>query len=70
MADIVDRAQETVALDLAVSVVNARAAVADGPGREFCLNCEEPIPQARREAAPGCQLCIQCQRESEARGKR
>ncbi len=68
MADIVDRAQATVALGLAVSVVNARAAVADGPGSELCQICEEPIPQARREAMSGCCHCVGCQREIEAHG--
>ncbi|MBB5017411.1 phage/conjugal plasmid C-4 type zinc finger TraR family protein [Chitinivorax tropicus] len=34
-----------------------------GPSAEFCQmdHCGEPIPQARRLAAPGCQYCIDCQ---------
>lgn len=37
----------------------------------YCLNpdCGEEIPKARREAAPGCEYCIDCQREA-ARGGR
>ncbi|MDO5630384.1 MAG: DksA/TraR family C4-type zinc finger protein [Paracoccus sp. (in: a-proteobacteria)] len=28
---------------------------------EFCAECDEPIPQARRDAIPGVQLCVACQ---------
>lgn len=31
------------------------------PSRFDCLDCEEPIPEARRKAVPGCQRCIDCQ---------
>ncbi|WP_226444236.1 TraR/DksA C4-type zinc finger protein [Quatrionicoccus australiensis] len=30
--------------------------------------CGEPIPQARREAQPGTQTCIECQRDIERLG--
>jgi phage/conjugal plasmid C-4 type zinc finger TraR family protein len=26
-----------------------------------CVDCEEEIPQARREAQPGCKRCVACQ---------
>lgn len=26
-----------------------------------CMECDEPIPQARRLAVPGVQLCVACQ---------
>ncbi|MFK7942062.1 MAG: DksA/TraR family C4-type zinc finger protein [Paracoccaceae bacterium] len=32
-----------------------------------CAECEEPIPEARREAVPGVKLCIECQQERDAR---
>jgi phage/conjugal plasmid C-4 type zinc finger TraR family protein len=28
-----------------------------------CAECEEEIPQARRQALPGVKLCIECQQE-------
>lgn len=28
---------------------------------EFCVECDEPIPAARREAVPGVRLCVTCQ---------
>jgi phage/conjugal plasmid C-4 type zinc finger TraR family protein len=31
------------------------------PSRRECLDCEEPIPEARRNAVPGCERCIDCQ---------
>lgn len=33
----------------------------------YCQNahCGEPIPQARREAIAGVQLCVECQKEKE-----
>ncbi len=35
------------------------------PSAEFCEDCGEDIPQARRELVPGCQLCIYCQTKAE-----
>ena len=29
--------------------------------RETCADCDEPIPEARRQAMPGVQLCVECQ---------
>ena len=34
-----------------------------------CEECGEPIPEARRQAAPGCRCCISCQQELETYGK-
>lgn len=28
-----------------------------------CAECDEPIPEARRQAVPGVKLCLDCQRE-------
>ncbi len=32
-----------------------------------CAECDEPIPEARRQAIPGVKLCIDCQQERDAR---
>lgn len=37
------------------------------PSAEFCVDCGEEIPQSRREAVPGVQLCIYCKTKSERR---
>lgn len=38
-----------------------------GASRDTCAECDEPIPQARREALPGVKLCIDCQQARDAR---
>ncbi|MFG0419651.1 TraR/DksA C4-type zinc finger protein [Pseudomonas sp. zjy_8] len=37
---------------------------------EECVDCEEPISQARRLAAPGCMRCTDCQVLNEKQGAR
>ena len=34
-----------------------------GESLTHCAECEEEIPQARRQAIPGVKLCIDCQQE-------
>ena len=36
-----------------------------GEGLKYCEECEEEIPQARREAIPGVRLCVICQSEKD-----
>lgn len=31
-----------------------------GESLTHCADCEEPIPEARRDAIPGVKLCIEC----------
>jgi len=42
--------------------LNARKRVV-GESLSHCAECEEPIPEARRQAIPGVKLCIDCQQE-------
>jgi len=37
-----------------------------GESRTHCAECEEPIPEARRQAVPGVRLCIGCQTAKDA----
>ena len=37
-----------------------------GESADDCVECGEPIPEARRRALPGVKLCIDCQRERDA----
>lgn len=32
-----------------------------GDSALICTRCDEPIPEGRREAWPGVQLCVECQ---------
>lgn len=34
-----------------------------GESLTHCAECDEPIPEARRQAIPGVKLCIECQQE-------
>lgn len=34
-----------------------------GDSAVLCVECEEPIPDARRAAIPGIKLCIDCQQD-------
>ena len=37
-----------------------------GESAHDCVDCGEPIPEARRAAIPGVKLCIDCQEERDA----
>lgn len=42
-------------------VLRARAHIPKGEGPTHCVDCDEPIPEARRHALPGVRTCIACQ---------
>ena len=42
-------------------VQRARAGMRGGVSATECVECDAPIPEGRRQAIPGVQLCIQCQ---------
>ncbi len=37
-----------------------------GESLTHCAECEEPIPEARRQAIPGVKLCIDCMQEHDS----
>jgi len=47
----------------------ARRALPTGESAEFCDECGNPIPEARRIAVPGVQHCVSCQSELEKEAK-
>lgn len=59
-AEIIDAANELAQqrLDQAIQAhrINRKAVSA-----EYCEECCDPIPEARRIAVPGCQTCAECQ---------
>ena len=70
---VVEEAEQAQIQSL-VSDMNAVAAVrlkvaeqAKKPSEKFCVECGEEIPEARRLAVPGVQLCIYCQELKEPR---
>lgn len=55
-------AESEHALILAENGVHAcRSMIPTGPSASHCHDCGDPIPQARREAQPGCKYCVKCQ---------
>lgn len=40
-----------------------------GESRSHCAECEEEIPEKRRQAIPGVKLCIECQQERDGAHK-
>ena len=46
------------------AVRRAKSRLPQGASAERCVSCGHPIPEARRSAIPGVQLCLPCQ-ESE-----
>lgn len=67
MADIADKAQSQI--DNALTAALSNATVYRGKSSLYCCECGEPIPEARRDAVPGCSLCVYCQQKEEYRGK-
>ena len=50
-------------------VARARRLVNKGESLQFCVECGEEIPEARRRAIPGVRLCIHCQEEADKQQK-
>ncbi len=57
--------QEQIDASVSDAVKQARERLPKGEGKTHCVECEDPIPEARRRAIPGVCLCIQCQQELE-----
>lgn len=68
MADVVDVASEHAEYLLQRYLEqHQRRAAGQAASAEFCVDCDEPIPELRREKMAGCQTCVECQRLREAR---
>ena len=57
--------QEQIDASVSDAVKRARSRLPEGEGATHCVECEEPIPPARRKAIPGVRLCLECQTELE-----
>ncbi|MEE1953273.1 TraR/DksA C4-type zinc finger protein [Aeromonas sp. 75A] len=56
--DELERLAEISEQQLAARIHAARIA---GTGPHYCIDCDDPIPQERREAIRGCERCADCQ---------
>lgn len=57
--------QEQIDASVEDAVRQARSNIATGESAKFCEECEAAIPEQRREAIPGVQLCVVCQSSAE-----
>lgn len=68
MADFGDlgRAESEEQFQRALARQIARWAERDKESLTHCLECGCEIPEARRQAVPGCKYCVQCQEARDA----
>ena len=64
--DVTDRASGLEEADRIGGVALVRERL-QGQGAEFCIDCDEEIPAARRRAAPWAVCCVECQSLREGR---
>jgi len=65
MADIADRAQNEMYWTRRAIEHKYLAITPTLPSARHCVECGDPIPEARRQAVPGVQLCVECQQEAD-----
>jgi phage/conjugal plasmid C-4 type zinc finger TraR family protein len=58
-----DQIEATIAEELARL---KRPSMPDRQSHSHCIDCEEPIPEARRMAVPGVTLCLDCQKQRDS----
>ncbi|MEQ5196881.1 TraR/DksA family transcriptional regulator [Klebsiella pasteurii] len=68
MADAMDFAQEREQSERERHINNARSRIT-APSSFLCEACDAPIPEARRLAIPGVELCVTCQQIAELKSK-
>lgn len=68
MADSMDLVQQREHEDRERLINNARNRIIS-PSRFFCEACDSAIPEARRSAIPGVELCVTCQQIVELKTK-
>jgi len=61
--------QDQIDASVNEAVELAKSRLPNGVSLSHCEECEEPIPEARREAVPGVRLCISCQSKLEKQQK-
>ncbi|MGL5498375.1 MAG: TraR/DksA C4-type zinc finger protein [Aeromonas sobria] len=68
--DEVDRANQHAERMLAAQLDNQLSrSHYQGESLHHCEECEEPIPEERRQRVPGVHKCVPCQSRAERRGQ-
>ncbi len=57
--------QEQIDASIKDAIKQARSEMPAGESRTHCEECEEAIPEARRQAIAGVRLCVNCQSEQD-----
>lgn len=57
--------QEQIDASIEDAVSRARQQLPQGESLSHCEECNQEIPQARRDAVPGVRFCISCQSEQD-----
>ena len=65
--DDADRADSLIEDAMQIGINKIRVSMPTGTSATECEDCEEPIPDLRRNASPGCTKCITCQTLAERR---
>ncbi|WP_392565161.1 TraR/DksA family transcriptional regulator [Utexia brackfieldae] len=66
MRDNIDKANDLAQRELDSTLKN-RTPKFVGESATHCQDCDEPIPERRRQLLAGCQLCVDCQSLNERR---
>jgi phage/conjugal plasmid C-4 type zinc finger TraR family protein len=53
--------QDQIDASVGDAVERARRQLPAGESARLCDECEQPIPEGRRQALPGVRLCVACQ---------
>ncbi|HHL2824715.1 TPA: TraR/DksA family transcriptional regulator [Citrobacter murliniae] len=67
-SEIIDQANELVEQNIN-NAIQAHRINRNAVSAEYCEECGESIPAARRVAVPGCQTCAECQQIIEIKRK-
>lgn len=62
--------QDQIDASVEDAVKRARSHMPSGESLSHCEECEQTIPEARRQALPGVRLCVPCQSERDEANKR
>ena len=57
--------QDQIDATIEDAVDRARSQLRRGESRRDCIECGEDIPEARRKALPGVEMCVACQAEAD-----
>lgn len=61
--------QDQIDASVEDAVARAKSNMYKGESAEYCEECDTRIPERRRIAVPGVQLCINCQAKMEKEAK-